>query len=428
MKKILKAVCRVCNHTSLDSIFDLGQIPLSGTFLEAGEFLPSMPLNLARCSNCGLVQLHDDLPIEDLYSSNYGYESHLNTSMVQHLKSKAERLAKLFIDGTANPISQEAPLFILDIASNDGTLLSQFENIFGARVNLLGCDPLISNFDDRYPINAIKIEKFFTSENIGNNFLGKLDLVTSLSVFYDVRKPIEFAQDIWNLLTPGGYWHLEQSYFPSMLKNNSYDTICHEHLLYYSANDLRNIAQKVGFNIVEAELNDVNGGSLEITLQKSGNKSKQGYEDSKFIELCNFEENSGISDGTAEKEFADRAREHGVKLHRTISDLKEKGNEIFCLGASTKGNIILNHASLDNNLISSVGEVNKKKFGKVTPGTNIPICDENLILNSSGENRVAVVLPWHFRTTFIEKAQFFLETGGKLIFPLPEIEIIQNSK
>lgn len=426
----MKAVCRVCNHISLDSIFDLGQIPLSGTFLEAGEFVPSMPLNLARCCNCGLVQLHDDLPIEDLYSSNYGYESHLNTEMVQHLKSKSERLAKLLIGGNATPISEKggAPIFILDIASNDGTLLSQFKNIFGANVNLLGCDPLISNFADRYPVNAIKIEKFFTSENLGNNFLGKLDLVTSLSVFYDVRKPIEFAQDIWNLLTPGGYWHLEQSYFPSMLKNNSYDTICHEHLLYYSACDLRNIAQKVGFNIIEAELNEVNGGSLEITLQKSGNKLEQRYENNKFMELCNFEKNSDISDGMAVKEFADRAREHGVKLHRTIYDLKEKGNEIFCLGASTKGNIILNNASLDNNLISSVGEVNKKKFGKVTPGTNIPICDENLILNSSGENRVALVLPWHFRTTFIGKAQFFLETGGKLIFPLPKIEIIQNSK
>lgn len=428
MQKILKAVCRLCNHTSLDSIFDLGQIPLSGTFLEAGEFLPSMPLHLARCSSCGLVQLQDDLPIEDLYSSNYGYESHLNSSMVQHLKSKAQHLSKLLISENSNLNSEDKPSFILDIASNDGTFLSEFEKILGPSANLLGCDPLISNFADHYPVNADKIEKFFSSGNVGNELQGKLDLVTSLSVFYDVRNPIEFAQDVWNLLRPGGYWHLEQSYFPSMLKNNSYDTICHEHLLYYSASNLRNIGKQIGFNVVEVELNEINGGSIEITFQKSETQSKQVHENIRFLELCDSEKNSGISDGTAGMQFANIAREHGMKLNKIISDLKESGNEIFCLGASTKGNIILNYADLNNSLISSVGEVNKKKFGKVTPGTNIPICDESLILNSPGENRVCLVLPWHFRKTFIEKAQFFLKTGGKLIFPLPDIEIIQFSE
>jgi hypothetical protein len=126
--------------------------------------------------------------------------------------------------------------------------------------------------------------------------------------------------------------------------------------------------------------------------------------------------------------FAQKSLEHGLKLRNILLELKNEGNEIYGLGASTKGNIILNYADLTNALISCVGEVNEKKFGKVTPGTNIPICDEDLILKNSGENKVALVLPWHFRTTFIEKAQFFLETGGKLIIPLPEIEVIEIKK
>lgn len=420
----------MCKHPELISAFDLGEMSLSGTFLEAGKVLPVLPLNLARCPECGLAQLYDDFPIEMLYSVNYGYESHLNSSMVRHLKTKAEHLCKLLVEEEFGRNSG-ASLVVLDIASNDGTLLNEFNDILSDTSVLIGCDPLISNFKDKYPLKAQKIEKFFTCENVGNNLLGKIDLVTSLSVFYDVTDPLGFAEDVWNLLKPSGYWHLEQSYFPLMLEKNSYDTICHEHLLYYSASDLKNIAQKIGFTVVDFKLNDVNGGSLELTLQKGQPHSKTSQTVSKaqeFEELCSNERISGVMDGAAIAMFAQKSQEHGLKLRNILLELKNKGNEIYGLGASTKGNIILNYADLTNALISCVGEVNEKKFGKVTPGTNIPICDEDLILKNSGENKVALVLPWHFRATFIKKAQFFLETGGKLIIPLPEIEVIEIKK
>ena len=427
MHKVSKASCRLCKLPELVSVFDLGEISLSGTFLNAGEFVPVLPLNLARCLECGLVQLYDDLPVEMLYSSDYGYESHLNSSMVTHLKTKAENLCEILAEDTVDG-NLQAPRTILDIASNDGTLLHEFSKLLKNTSIFIGCDPLISNFKDKYPSNAQKIEKFFTSANVGHNLLGKIDLVTSLSVYYDVKDPLNFAQDVWSLLKPGGYWHLEQSYFPLMLRNNSYDTICHEHLLYFSASDLKKIAQKIGFEVVNFQLNEINGGSLELTLRKrKSNLSaiQVSVNVKRFEELCNSERISGITDGVAMASFAQSSQEHALKLRNILLEMKSKGIEIYALGASTKGNIILNYSELTDKLISCIGEVNEKKFGKVTPGTNIPICDENFILKNSGENKVALILPWHFRATFIEKAKFFLETGGKLIFPLPEIEIIE---
>jgi hypothetical protein len=382
-----------------------------------------MPLDFGRCLECGLGQLLHKLPIEDLYSSDYGYESHLNASMVLHLQNKARKLG-LLISGT---LKKSDKWKVLDIASNDGTFLREIAKFIKDDSLLIGCDPLISNFVDCYPSNALKIEQFFTRENLRQVCSSGLNLITSMSVFYDVEKPVIFAQDIWDSLDWGGFWHLEQSYLPQMILNNSYDTICHEHLLYFTANDLFNIAEKVGFNIVDCQLNSVNGGSIEVTMQKNRpneNFSSQGLDIKTLIQQ---EILSGFMDGSAHSAFADSSKDHSKELRDVLKGFRSQGYSVYGLGASTKGNVILSWAGLDASLFDGIGEVNEKKFGKVTPGTNIPIINEKDILEDTGENKVAVVLPWHFRETFVSKAEKFIATGGKLIFPLPKIEIIDSS-
>ena len=417
---MIESDCRICGSDDLVSVLDLGEAPLSGTFLKLGEVVPRLPLNLARCETCGLVQLFDKLPIEELYSVNYGYESHLNDSMVFHLRDKASRLMETI---NHSEILEDSRVF-LDIASNDGTFLREISMLAGGKDKLLGCDPLIANFVDHYPLKTIKIPTFFSKENIGKEFYEKIDLITSLSVYYDVENPVNFAKDIWNLLKPGGLWHLEQSYLPAMLKNNSYDTVCHEHLLYFSARDLRRIASEVGFNVLNSGCNLINGGSLQITLQKRSHSENEIYFNTDFEKLCKEEEATGVADGSLLKSFATDAVEHAQNLRKTVLDLKNIGHEIYALGASTKGNIILHFAELDFSTIKAIGEVNPKKFGKVTPGTNIPIIDEREILGLRGEGKVLIILPWHFRETFLGKSQEFLKTGGKLLFPMPEILLV----
>lgn len=420
MKKLIKSDCRICGSGDLVSVLDLGAVPLSGTFLKLGEVVARLPLNLARCNACGLVQLFDKLPIEELYSANYGYESHLNESMVFHLRDKATRLMEIINQADILGGSR----VFLDIASNDGTLLREISKIAGRNDKFLGCDPLIANFVDYYPARTIKIPSFFSKENIGKEFYEKIDLITSLSVYYDVNNPVNFAKDIWHLLKPGGLWHLEQSYLPAMLENNSYDTICHEHLLYFSARDLRRIANEVGFSVLNSERNLINGGSLQITLQKRSYSESAIKLNTDFEELCKEEEILGVTDGSLLKLFSTDAAKHAQNLRRTVLDLKNTGHEIYALGASTKGNIILNFAELDFSIIKAIGEVNPKKYGKVTPGTNIPIIDEKEILGLYGLGKVLIILPWHFRETFLGKSQGFLKSGGKLLFPMPEIMLV----
>jgi hypothetical protein len=187
---------------------------------------------------------------------------------------------------------------------------------------------------------------------------------------------------------------------------------------------LLRIASQVGFDVIDSECNLINGGSLQITLQKRNDSEGEIYLNSHFEKLCKEEEALGIADGTLLKSFATDAVKHAQNLRKTILDLKNTGHDIYALGASTKGNIILHYAELDNSMIRAIGEVNPKKFGKVTPGTDIPIIDEKEILGLRGEGKVLLILPWHFRETFLSKSQEFLKSGGKLLFPMPEIVLV----
>jgi len=406
------SLCRIC-FSILDKFIDLGMSPISGHFPKIEDETKSLPLTLSRCENCGLVQLYNQMPVSELYSATYGYESHLNISMQKHLQTKAIILQALFHKrfGNKNGV-------FLDIASNDGTLLSGYNNK-DDKHTLIGIDPLISNFDDYYPKNAIKIEEFFSPAAYIKNSAHKVDIITSVSVFYDLDDPIGFASGVFEILSENGIWHLEQSYCVSMIKQTSFDTICHEHLLYLRAHDFNNIFNKVGFTVISVELNEINGGSICLSVEKS-----QGNDHcTEFKQLLNKELIYGFCGIDVYHDFAKRVEIYKEQLNKTICKYSLAGYKIVGLGASTKGNIILNYSGLDNSIVTAIGEVNVKKFGRVTPGTKIPIVDENSILESD-DKTLAIVLPWHFKDTFINKTVEFRRRGNLVLFPLPEIEII----
>jgi hypothetical protein len=310
----------------------------------------------------------------------------------------------------------DAPV-VVDIASNDGFLLQGYSAI-GSYV---GIDPLMENFSDYYPSSTLKIKDFFTSKTYFESTDLKANLVTSLSVLYDINDPVQFAKDVNTILIDEGIWHFEQSYLPLMVDTLSYDTICHEHLTYLRLTDINEILTRSGFQLLDVSLNAVNGGSVAVTAIKSN----KHVEPNPFVNhLLRFEDNSGFVSGKAIHDFSAKAEQHRQNLRTLLSEYNSGGYTIVGLGASTKGNVLLQWLGLTSDEIQSIGDINPRKFGRQCPGSGIPITSEKEIIELATDRTIALVLPWHFREGIVKNSEDFLGKGGKLLFPLPRIEIV----
>jgi hypothetical protein len=403
--------CRLCASSDLISVINLGKMSLTGHFPRPEDVasVPSGSLNLCWCKNCNLLQLADSIPPQLMYGDNYGYRSGLNPTMVKHLSSKVSKLMKLF-----QHINK--PLNVLDIGSNDGTLLGQYPDEF-VRV---GIDPTISKFHSFYKPDIITIPEFFDfSTLIEASAPLAYDIITSIAMFYDLESPVTFAKDIKSILSPHGVWHFEQSYLPCMLRTNSYDTICHEHLEYYSLANISAILEMADMKLVDVTINSINGGSFAVTVSHKDSP----YTTSPICSwLTNHERTLDFTSPSVFRDFEANAYSHAKELKSLIQTITASGQSVYGYGASTKGNVILQLADLSPDLIKGIADVNSLKEGAFTPGTNIPIHSENHIFNL--EPDYLLVLPWHFRDFIISKESAFLARGGKLIFPLPYIEIV----
>jgi hypothetical protein len=408
----LNKLCRICRGKAIKEIINFGEVALTGIFETLGSDVPKTPMCVCRCLDCGLVQLKHNYDLGYLYGENYGYESHLNSSMVDHLKNKASELEKQYIKVNNGLQPQTA----LDIASNDGTLLSGYSDNIKCKI---GIDPIIGSLENCYPENSLKIEGFFSSNLYKKTVKHGSDLITSVSVLYDLEDPVKFASDIFEILAPNGIWHLEQSYLISMIETMSFDTICQEHLLYFSLHDLKTILDSVGFQIFSVDLNNINGGSIAISAIKSQKKITPPRN---LERLLVKEKVEGYTDGSKLNKFEKDLKNHISDLQLLLEKYYLDGFVIYGLGASTKGNVLLQSLKYDMMNFSAIGDVNPKKYGKRTPGTNILIIPENQVLSSPIKS-VSVVLPWHFSAGIIEKSDKYIENGGTIIVPFPKIEI-----
>jgi len=251
--------CRICRNRDLAPILSLGQQYLTGVFpRDRHQELSYGPLELVRCSGpgaCGLVQLHHSYDHAEMYGSNYGYRSSLNASMVRHLADKVQALRGRVTVGESD--------LVIDIGSNDGTLLSNYP---AGAATLVGIDPTADKFRQFYRPDIQVIADFFSADAVRERFPGRrAKLVTSIAMFYDLEAPQEFARQIAGILAADGIWHFEQSYLPAMLEANAYDTICHEHLEYYALRQIKWITDRAGLKIVDVTFNAVNGGSFAVS-------------------------------------------------------------------------------------------------------------------------------------------------------------------
>ncbi len=402
--------CRLCGSEALVPVLDLGNQALTGVFPgNISEPVTAGQLQLLWCRDCTLLQLAHTYSLEEMYGWNYGYRSGLNQSMVNHLHGKAHYLE------TAAGLREGD--VVVDIGSNDGTLLAGYQSEGIVRV---GIDPTGPKFAQYYPEDVILVPEFFSASAFRKvEPERKARLVTSVAMFYDLDSPVEFARQVSSILAEDGIWHFEQSYMPSMLRSTSYDTVCHEHLEYYSLGVIRRIMEEAGLEVVDVRFNRVNGGSFAVTAAHAGSRPpSRGLVDW----FHGQEQRMNLVTPKPFRDFEDRVFQHRQDLLELVGVLKESGARIMGYGASTKGNVLLQFCGLTSDDLPGIAEVNQDKFGKVTPGTGIPIISED---EAKAENPdYMMVLPWHFREGIVQREREYLRSGGRLIFPLPEIEIV----
>jgi SAM-dependent methyltransferase len=400
-------------------VIDLGEQHIQGVFLKPGEEPPPIrriPLALVRCDPtqderaCGLLQTSVTVPPEILYF-RYWYRSGTNRTMRDHLGGIVRDIKRLVASDQAK---------VLDIGCNDGTLLKQYP----ARFDRVGIDP--SNAVEAITDEIRVIQDRFPSEELSQAVKDRpFDAITSIAMFYDLEDPVGFVRSIRELLAPNGVWVFEMSYMPSMLKLISYDTICHEHLEYYSLAVIERILETAGMKLFKVELNDINGGSIRCFATHSATFSFRNDPDQEGIARLRRQEfDLELDTDKPYRDFQSRVDAHRDELSRLIKDLKRSGKRIHVYGASTKGNVILQFCGLDSSVIDFAADRNPDKHGARTVGTDIPIISEE-------ESRALapdyyLVLPWHFRKEFIEREAAVLQKGIKMIFPLPTIEIVSE--
>ena len=398
--------CRSCKSTKLTKVYSLGKQTLTGIFPPKKNLkITKGELSMLFCKKCKLLQLEHNFDSNEMYGENYGYMSSLNKSMESHLKLKAISLLKKYNLKTND--------CILDIGSNDGTFLS----FFSKKLKLFGCDPTIKKFSHLYRKDINKLPYFFSSKYFKEK---KFKLITSIAMFYDLPDPLDFAQQIHSVLDRSGIWHMELSYMPMMIKNRSYDTICHEHLEYYSLKSLKYLLNAADLKIINLSFNQINGGSIELDIAHKKSKLKECKHLINWV--LESERVNKYNEIEKQKLFFKECENHKYLLKKLLNTLKKQNKKILGYGASTKGNVLLQYCKIDSKIIDYVAEVNSFKFNKFTPGTNIKIISEKEAKQKKPD--YFLVLPWHFKDHIIKREKEYLKKGGKLIFPLPDIEIV----
>ena len=419
MHLVHRKTCRVCSSKALTKVIDLGEQHLQGSFIKPGKEMPPMRMistSIVRCDPtideraCGLLQMELTVPPEVLYSA-YWYRSGTNNTMRQHLRGITEEAFDILNKSSAS---------VLDIGCNDGTPLQNYPDGF----DKYGVDP--SDVAQEIKGNVTVIQDIFPSDELKNRLEQKqLDIITSIAMFYDLEDPIDFTKGIKEILSPQGIWIFEMSYMPTMLKMNSYDTICHEHLEYYSLAVIEYILKQSEMKLFNVTLDDINGGSIRCCATHNNNfiyKKDQYIENIKKFRQEEFD--MELDTDKPYKHFQNRVNVHKEELFTLLKKFKKKGKKIHIYGASTKGNTILQWCGIDHKIIDYAAERNPDKYGAYTIGTEIPIISE-------AESRAMnpdyyLVLPWHFKKEIVEREKDMIDKGTGLIFPLPTIEIIKK--
>lgn len=398
---------------------------LASNFQLSPDFPPvkrPIPLELCRCDPgldevaCGLVQLRHTVSPDLMYSA-YGYRSGINQTMTEHLGGIARALE--------DRVALAAGDLVVDIGANDGTLLLQYRT---KRVDYVGYEP--SNIRPLEPTPTIQfIYSYFTASALKHAFGDrKAKIVTSIAMFYDLDDPNTFVADVAEILAPDGLWTLELSYLPSMLANNSFDTICHEHLEYYHLGTIEALLHRHDLVVADAELNGANGGSIRVTICHRGSRFSEHTAGvrARVYGIRKHEFELRLDTDVPYERFRTASEKIQADLPALLLHLVSQGKKVYGYGASTKGNVILQYCGLTPNHLIAIADRNPAKWGSTTVGSQIPIISEDEMRKANPD--YLLVLPWHFMEEFQRREAEFLARGGRFIVPIPEARVLPNPR
>ena len=409
--------CRNCKSNKLVKVIYVGSQVISSIFPKKKvNNSKKYSLDLYECKKCKLIQLGKSIPLGNMYGETYGYRSSLSKLMVNHLEQKFLKLKKI--------VDLKKQSNILDIGSSDSTFLNFFSNE-KKNYNCFGIDPSAKKYLKYYNKDVNLIVDYFSAKSVKSEIdklkliNKKFKLISSFAMFYDIDDPNKFCKDIKSLLEKNGIWILEMSYFPMLLSNLTYDQICHEHVTYYTLSVFKNIVEKNGLKIIDFSFNIINGGSIEIVCAPKKSKIKPNVK--KISNQIEIEKKITSHDY---KKFNLRVDNIKKTTNMLLDNIRKAKNKVIGYGAATKGNIVLNHCQIDSNKIPIICDENEEKFSRYTPGSNIKIISKKDMRKINPD--YLLVLIWSFKTEVIKQEINYIKNGGKLIFHLPFLHLVDK--
>lgn len=400
--------CRICKKKKIKKLFSFGNLCFTGKFPSVNQEIKKEPITLVICKNCNLVQLGNNFDLKYLYGPDYGYRTGINKTMLDHVKQVVINLSK--------KVRLKKRDLVLDIASNDGSLL----NFYKKGIKTFGIDPILLKYRFNYKKINYKVADFFSAKKIINKTKKKFKIITALSVFYDSEDPNIFIRDVKKILSKNGVFLLEFADLASIIKYKMFDTICHEHLEYYSSKVIINLCEENNLRVFDININDINGASKQYYI--CHDKSKFKSNSRKINKILQFEKKLKLTKESTFKKFFKIIKKSKVELNNFLKKAKKLRKKIHGYGASTKGNVLLQYYNINNKTVELIAERNKNKYNLYTPGSKIKIVSESL--SRSYNPDYYLVLPWHFKKEILEREKEIRNKGTKFIFPLPKLTII----
>lgn len=405
--------CRLCGSAHLASVVDLGATPPCERFLTAEQLAepePTYPLHLRVCTECWLAQIPPLITPEETFTE-YAYFSSYSASWVEH--------AKTFVDGAVERLGLDDSSFVVEVASNDGYLL---KHVVAQQIRCLGVEPSV-NVGQAARDAGVPTKTAFLGPETGREVRdehGPADLVVANNVYAHIPDIIGFTHGLRALVADDGWVTIEVQHLLTLIQDNQYDTIYHEHFQYYTVESARRALARGGLSVVDVELLPTHGGSIRLWARPD---AVAGEPSERMTQVLDAEKAAGLHEMSGYTEFSERVTKVRLELNKFLTDAALEGKTVVGYGAPGKGNTLLNHCGIRPDVLRYTVDRNPYKHGRFTPGTRIPILPPERI--EADKPDYVLVLPWNLRKELTAQLSFVDEWGGKLVFPIPRLEIVE---